>query len=218
MKTLLTIGDSFTYGDELQDTNDAWPHLLGGKLNFNVINLGHKGSSNDRMTRILLEQDIDSYDAVVIGWSKYDRREFADEGGIYDSWPRGFRTIPRFEFPWRATLIDYNTIHHSVDWMYRKYLMNIIFVQSFLEVNNKHYLMADSFSNHKSPRRYLNDDLIKKINKDKFVGWPNESMMELSGDSPRGEIGHFLELGHQRVADKIYDIFLKTYGNNRLRT
>ena len=37
MKTLYTIGDSFTYGDELDNPKDAWPYLLGNQLGYEVM-------------------------------------------------------------------------------------------------------------------------------------------------------------------------------------
>ena len=67
--------------------------------------------------------------------------------------------------------------------------------------------MLDAFGNHQGPRRRStdNNDLIKQIDKDSFLGWPNESMMEWTNRVPQGPNGHFLEQGHEQVADKIYE-------------
>ena len=46
---LLTVGDSFTYGEELSDLNNAWPCLLGKQLGWSVTNLGQPASGNTRM-------------------------------------------------------------------------------------------------------------------------------------------------------------------------
>ena len=50
---LLTVGDSFTFGEELSDVTDnvtpskfAWPEVLAGKLGWEVDNLAKSGSGN----------------------------------------------------------------------------------------------------------------------------------------------------------------------------
>ena len=89
MKKLLTVGDSFTYGEELADKTSAWPQILANKLNYSLTNLGQPSASNDKILRktidhLVREPDVD---LVVIGWSNIGRREHADEFGYYDVWP-----------------------------------------------------------------------------------------------------------------------------------
>jgi hypothetical protein len=74
--------------------------------------------------------------------------------------------------------------------------------------------MLDAFGNHLDSRRnnLQNLDLVQQINTDHFLGWPNESMMEWTKNCPTGDLwpiptgpgGHFLDQGHQIVAEKIY--------------
>ena len=215
MKKLLAIGDSFTYGEELADINNAWPYVLGHKLGYEVTNLSKPASSNYRMLRCLLEEDINKYDLVIIAWSIFDRLEVADEIGIYDIWPGGKRTLYRNQASWRGDFINYLSRHHNDDYLYRQYLMNIIYAQSYLKSNDKKYILLDAFYNHVDQRRFdpKNNDLINKIDTTHYLGWPDESMMEWTkglptGDLwaiPRGPKGHFLEEGHQIVAEKIYN-------------
>ena len=61
---LLTIGDSFTYGEELRDRNKAWPHVLGKLLDYEVTNLGQPGCSNNAMVRTAIEHS-NEYDLIV---------------------------------------------------------------------------------------------------------------------------------------------------------
>ena len=93
---LLTVGDSFTFGDELADRNVAWPFLLGKQLGYEVTNLGKPGSGNTRMVRHAVEQ-INNYDLIIIAWSHFARTELADENGFYDIWP-GCSALPHKEF------------------------------------------------------------------------------------------------------------------------
>ena len=47
---ILTVGDSFTYGAELEDRHrDSWPVVLGRKLDQGVYSLAVPAGSNDRM-------------------------------------------------------------------------------------------------------------------------------------------------------------------------
>lgn len=203
---LYTIGDSFTYGEELVDKSLAWPCLLAKKLNVDLNNLARPGSGNTRMVRHTVEQ-VDNYDLVIIAWSHFARSETADINGFYDIWP-GCSALPHKEFhPWRAEIINYNNRYHNDDYLYRQYLLNIILLQKYLRANDKKYIMLDSFGNHQANQRIAenNKDLLKQIDNTYYLGWPDESMMEWTGICARGSGGHFLEQGHELVADKIYE-------------
>lgn len=204
-KRLLTVGDSFTYGDELVDpTASAWPTLVSNKINTDLTNLGIPGRGNTRMVRAVVE-NINQIDAVIIAWSHFDRIEIADEIDVFDIWPGRINVPGKYQYPWRANITDYYSRHHSDDYLYRQYLLNIVLVQSYLKLNNKPYLMFDVFGNHQDTRRYdaKNSDLIDQIDTQYFIGWPNEAMVDWMGECPKGPRGHPLELGHQRTAEHI---------------
>jgi hypothetical protein len=205
MKKLLALGDSFTYGEELVDRSNAWAYQVGRRFNLDVVNLGQPGGSNYRALRLLLEQNIDDYALILIGYSHYDRLELADECGVYDSWPGGRRRKFREEAPWRAQIIDYITVHHDDDYLYRQYLMQIILTQSYLKHHNTPYIMMDAFGNHKAPQRFLkeNSHIVSSVDTNHFIGWPNETMAEWTAGLPQGPGGHFLEEGHEVVSQKI---------------
>lgn len=215
MKKILAIGDSFTYGEELDNLENAWPYILGKKLGCQIINKGIPGSSNYKMLRCIVESDIRDIDLVIIAWSHFDRVEVSDEAGIYEIWPGGERKGPRKEAHWRGTIIDYFSRHHDDDYLYRQYLTYIILSQAYLQFQDKKYIMLDSFGNHLDARRHHpnNQNLIKKIDTTYFLGWPNESMLEWTIHSltpvPAGPGGHFLDEGHLIVADKIYKFITK---------
>jgi len=76
VKTLFTIGDSFTYGSELDDVRNAWPHLLGKTLGYTVDNYAKPGASNDYMVRTTVEYlDAHTPNLVIIAWTTPDRLE-----------------------------------------------------------------------------------------------------------------------------------------------
>lgn len=201
---LLTVGDSFTHGDELADpTKTSWPSLLSNKLNYELTNLAKPGGGNARMVRHCIEQ-VNNYDMVIIAWSQFSRIEFADEFGFYDIWP-GMNTHRDFSFAsFRSDQIKYFTAYHNDNYLYRQYLINIILLQTFLKANNKKYIMLDAFANSDQSERYTETDLLSQIDTTYYLGWPDITMMNMAWGCPTGLKGHFLEEGHVRVAEKIY--------------
>jgi hypothetical protein len=203
---LLTVGDSFTYGEELSDLNNAWPFVLGRRLGYEVTNLAKPGSGNTRMVRHCVEQ-VNNYDLAIIAWSHFARIEMADEGGFYDLWPGGGHLPHRGWADWRWEIINYFTKYHNDDYLYRQYLLNIILIQNFFKANNKPYLMLDSFGNHQVNNRTAdgNRDLLNQIDGQFYIGWPMDTMMEWTNGAERGPRQHFLDQGHKIVADKVYN-------------
>jgi hypothetical protein len=202
---LLAVGDSFTYGDELVDRTLAWPYLVGQTLGYEVTNLAVPGGGNTQMVRSVVE-NYHEYDLIIVAWSHYARIEFADEFGIYDTWP-GHRGIAfNGELSFRLTLLEYINRHHSDKYLFNQYLLNIILLQNLLTNNNQRYLMLNAFGNnvnHIDFKKYINCNLFKQINTNNIVGQFEETMMEWVYGCNKGPGGHFLEDGHQRVANKI---------------
>jgi lysophospholipase L1-like esterase len=198
---LLTVGDSFTYGEELSNLNNSWPYLLGNKLGYEITNLAKPGSGNTRMIRHAVEQ-VNNYDMIIIAWSHFARTELADENGFYDLWP-GCSVLPHKEFsPWRSNVINYYSKHHNDQYLYNQYLINIVLIQQYLKFNNKKYIMLDTFGNNNYRK---NNKVVDQIDSTYYVGWPTTTMMEWTYKTPQGTNGHFLEQGHAIVADKIYE-------------
>tara|TARA_Y100001972_G_C7622841_1_gene312399 strand:- start:648 stop:1349 length:702 start_codon:yes stop_codon:yes gene_type:complete len=86
-KTLFVNGDSFVFGDGLENPKkEVWATKLGEKLSMDVVNLGESGGSNHRIMRTTTEWILDFfyYDPtyrtakdlyVIITWSSPDRIE-----------------------------------------------------------------------------------------------------------------------------------------------
>lgn len=206
---ILTNGDSFTYGQELSNVKLAWPHVLANKINASVVNLGEPGSSNDSILRRTLDYLVNPQstrpDLVVIGWSSAGRTEVADEAGVWDVWPGTQREL--VAVPWRATMIKYVTDYHSSTYYNKKYHQQVMLMQAFLKtlgikcvmLNNQYY---DYY------RRIFFDELpwyLDKIDTTQFIEFDRGGMIEWAEHCARGPGGHFLEDGHQIVANKIYE-------------
>lgn len=203
---ILTVGDSFTYGDELTDIKQAWPHVLQNKLSCELTNLGKPSTGNTSMVRNVVEHIAD-YDLVIIAWSHYARIEFADEHGIYDTWPGHSGVMFNGQLSYRSTLLNYINKHHDDNYLYRQYLINTLLIQNFIQQQNKKYLMLDSFGNNFNDFKHDKQisQLLTQVDDRYYIGWLKDNMTDWTYTSPRGLGGHPLEAGHQIVADKIYE-------------
>ena len=67
--------------------------------------------------------------------------------------------------------------------------------------------MLNTVFNEHYHRSYYNGmpELTTKIDQYNYLGWPTQGMCEWTYNCPMGPNGHFLEKGHQLVADKIYE-------------
>jgi len=211
-KRLLTVGDSFTYGDELDDIYAAWPYRLASLLDYQVVNLGQSGCSNTSILRRTISEVVntpESYDLVVIGWTSPGRIEWKDHVGVaYDIWP-GFQVRGDFfeMHPWREELVTYLNKYHNVEYLFEQYVINVLSLQSYLKANNISYVMLDitgkDYYKKSSPP---DTQLIQQIDKNNFIGWgwDGVGMTEMAKGCPRGPKGHPLAEGHQKIANQIY--------------
>lgn len=210
IKHILAVGDSFTYGEELENRDNAFPYYLAKGMKANVVNLGQPSGGNTQMVRNVMDYVIsgEPVDLVIIGWTSPGRMEFADANGIFDIWP-GYsgNLFKRDGQDWRMELLDYINKHHDPEYLYRKYLTDVILLQDFLKQRNIKYVMMSVVTNEYYHKTYHNDDAIfpKQIDATNFLGWPNEGMAEWTNGCKRGPRGHFLEEGHRKVTAKLYE-------------
>lgn len=213
---LLTLGDSFTYGEELENPiEQSWPSILAHKIGYRLVNLGTPGNSNPAICRQLLSHFAagveETPNLVVIGWSSPGRMEFGDMSGNFSVWPGNTGRLITKNRPWREELVKYINQYHSNDLLFEIYLQQVIMVQSFLKEHKIPYLMCNTVGNE-----YYKNSLLQKfgyyvpmIDKERFIGWSEEGMAEWTYGCAKGPRGHFLNEGHEVVANKIYD-YLRT--------
>jgi lysophospholipase L1-like esterase len=197
---IVTVGDSFTYGEELADRNAAWPYQVAKQLSLPVINLGIPSGGNTQIVRNVVEQ-ASADDLVVIGWASPGRMEFADEEGVYDIWP-GY--TGKWVHHSRKELVNYINKHHYDEHIYKQYLVNVILAQSFLKLHAIRYIMMSVASNEYYKNKFKNDfiELRNKVDASYFVK-PGSGMAEWTYGLPKGPNGHFLDEGHQVVANNV---------------
>lgn len=192
---ILTIGDSFTFGTELKHrVKDAWPYLLGQP----VLNLGMGGSSNDRIFRLAIEETIkQKYDIVIIGWAFPNRLEVFDNGR-----PKCVNIHNSRNLSW---VNDYFKYSFNEDFRFRQWFSQVIALQEYFKSIDQRYIfcnVAGLIWRYTEYRKEI-DFILDKIDSTYYPGWPDNGMIEWAADCAKGPNGHPLELGHQRIAEKI---------------
>lgn len=210
---LYTVGDSFTYGDELSDPKkDSWPAVLSDKLSMSLINEGRSGVGNEYIVKKTI-QAVSKYrpSLVIIAWTSCGRIEFADQYGVYDIWPgcssRAFSEDRSSKLEYRHELIKYVNQHNNDMHEYRRWLRNVILLQSFLQNQSIDYIMCNVFDNQHRFEKYYKDnqEYYELIDHTRFLGWPKDGMVEWAHRTPKGPGGHPLEEGHKKIAEEIYE-------------
>jgi hypothetical protein len=172
-----------------------------------LINDGRPGVGNEYIVKQTIKAVAKHKPKlVVVAWTSCGRQEHADEWGVYDIWPaHNRRKFNNKELGFRLPLIDYITKYNNALHEYRTWLRQVVLLQSHLQVNNQPYLFCSTHDNqHRFGQYYtLCQDYYDLIDHAKFAGWPNDGMVEWAYGTPHGPSGHFLEQGHQRVADEI---------------
>ena len=91
---LYTIGDSFTYGAELDEPKkQAWPRLVADRLGYKLVNLAKPGASNDYIIRATVEfLETRTPDIAIIAWTTPHRLEIDEIQCTPNSRPDVFET------------------------------------------------------------------------------------------------------------------------------
>ena len=211
---ILTLGCSFTYGSELPDcTTDnfpecdqpsalAWPCLLAARLNATVDNLAKPGGSNARMYRLAMDQaSRETYDLVVVAWTDHSRLDLQYRNRDYPC--TAHSTGVHARFPW---IKDYYAEHHSDSHSWQRWLTEVIGLQSWFQQREQQYRFLSFQEILWGPEVRQYPHLLAQVDADRYIGWrENHGMTEFMGDCPKGPGGHPLELGHQRIAEHIYE-------------
>ena len=210
---VLTVGDSFTYGDELSNRIEtAWPYLLAKQNVWQVTNLGKGGGSNDRNVRVVFEEIKNQYDLIIVAWTTYDRFEINrtnnnGQSSRINPVDISITLAEKMKYKWA---LEYYLNHHDRFYSYQKWLREIILLQSYLKQLGQRYIFCSTFGIWSDLRETSFNDFMPKldyltgqVDSKFYVDWPQWGMTDWMGDCPTGPGGHPLELGHQRIAEKI---------------
>jgi len=218
-KILYSIGDSFTYGDELENPEiECYPYLLSQKLGCELVNEALPAASNDWMFRKTVQwisnQNLDDIFMVIVGWSNPNRRE------------------ENFNFYWGGSMMYFEKWNwwnygknKTISKFISKYLRNpqlsyfksftyILTLQEFLKSKNIKYLFYDPYVNI-----FLQDDwyyenmadiknVVDNIDKRFYVGPEIEGRCVIEGQIKENtNIDRHPNMDeHKWLAEKIYNI------------
>jgi len=218
-KILYTIGDSFTYGDELENPEtECYPYLLSKKLGCELVNEALPGASNDWMFRKTVQwisnKNLDDIFMVIVGWSNPHRREENFEfywGGSdkyfdrWNWWNQGeHKTISKFisKYLWNTRLSYFKSVTY------------ILTLQEFLKSKNIKYLFYDPYVNI-----FLQDDwyyenmadiekVIDSIDKRFYVGPEIDGRCVVEGQAKENNVTgrHPNADEHKWLSEKLYGI------------
>ena len=205
---IYTIGDSFTYGEEVPNREvDAYPYVLARMLDKEVVNLGKPATGNYRIVKRAMDVVLNEKpDLVVIGWSDPARQEFGDDIGISDLWAGRDHSRMQSCNDHRINLIKYMTAYDVPGYYYAKWLRQIILVQALCRANNINCVMFSACNAEDWNRNYINNEpLAQHVDATTYVGWPLSGSTEWCFKQPHGPGGHPLEQGHQTIANQLYE-------------
>jgi hypothetical protein len=190
---LYTLGDSFTYGEELLDpATQSWPALLAEQLDYELINRGQPGCGNSYIIKTAIKEIPKLQpDLVIVAWTSCGRMEFADRYSVYDIWP-GCNLRWERPYPHRDTLIKYITSYNNELHQYRSWLRSVILLQDFLKLRNIRYKFLSAFDNLSLHQKYSkhSQEYVTLVDTDNFVGWPDQEIITWCYGYPHEPRGH----------------------------
>lgn len=207
VKRLIAHGCSFTYGEELADPPSySWPSLVAKKLDVELANMAKPSYSNDGLVQDIVRMDPDQDDLVIVCWTTYLRMYLQDDLGWYTTvaTKRGTGGI---DWDRRERIVHDLLSSNADDWLYERWLSQVILLQSFLDAKAIKYLFFSAFDNQARYDIYKKKfyNLHNRINQHRFIGWPNEGFVEWAYGCSIGPRGHPLEEGHAKVALKVLE-------------
>jgi len=142
---ILTIGDSWTYGEDSSDpTTMSWPAQMARKYGVEVVNLGRPGCSNPRAARVGIEELCRdrAYDYVIFPLAPASRAEILRNGKYQQIWANSPDSTPLekiyadYWHPWNDVQ---NTLMLSFYFMHSLHSMNIPLYITGLSLHPQQY-------------------------------------------------------------------------------
>jgi hypothetical protein len=229
-------GCSSTYGDELpSETREAttWAAQVAKHYNCDFFNAATSGGTNGRIVSHVIEH-IDQFDKFYIQWTHASRFTLVDPANWYEVHFNGMLRHDRYKDRPQFLIFAkyYYTYWHNSLFEFKKWLEEIILLQTFFKYHNKPYLMVSTTNNYYDTYSAGTNTFIDKVGKliditnfdDQMLMAQHKKIQNLLGQIdfkffippttwnfhaakhlPRGPNGHPLEEGHLLVAHYIID-------------
>ena len=213
MSRLIAFGDSFTFGQYLEDQGGwnrerlAWPTVLGAKLNLEVVNNAVPGFSNVEILATILDFKFKKDDLVIVGWTFVQRDVVFRKDTLFKIGEAGNFLLPigggnRKLSPWTNDPICKQWLNIYTDYdLGIKSGLHIHHAELYLDsigVQQYHFLshiqsynpFEKSLKWIKKPKNLIKNLIFKRI--------------DLALDNAHPGIK-----SHQQLADKLYDHITK---------
>ena len=173
---ILVNGCSFTSGEE---SPVAWPQLIP-----NTINIAQPGASNDYILHSTVNyvENNEKPTHAIIAWTTPNRIEISGKHLTATSGRKYGAIVDEVYKDW------------DMFWARDRFYSSVKLLHAYLKQKRITHLFVSAFeiqhfAQGKPPAPWL--------------GWPQAGFVEWMWDCPKGPGGHPLELGHQRIAEKI---------------
>jgi len=230
MKTLVALGDSWTYGSELQNIEDAWPYRLAGRIGCSqVVNLGKEASSIYHLPLQIAEFEKLGISAPVFAVGLTDEARVMMWNTRGGDWHK-LTGVP--ELAKNPELTNYmKEFASEVDtFAFREYNLGLIltWVQNYFIANNFQYVMYKQFNNLET--RFFDQmldktkihrqgisilaDLADYIPASNFSPYGNAwSFYDVVTNNKyfQGKIAHPNEHGHEKIAELLETLYVNSY-------
>lgn len=229
MKTLVALGDSWTYGYELEDRNMAWPHKLANLLGCSqVLNLGKPASSIYHLPLQIAEFEKSGVTNPIffIGVTDESRYMFWEQKR--NDWYE-LTGVPELskEPELSNFLKEFSVVADTAQ--YREYYLGVIltWLQNYCKSNGYQYVIFKQFTNIST--RWFKDLLdlqyvynggttimadLTDLEPEEFDTDVEPYDFELAvNNNPyfTDKIAHPCNRGHQRMAELLCDFYQQAY-------
>jgi hypothetical protein len=158
-----------------EESDVAWPELI-----TDTVNIAVPGASNDYILRSTVDYvDNNKVDYVIVAWTSPNRIELPNKHLTSNSYKKYGPVV-------NSVFAEWDTA-----WAYKKFLTQTKLLDKYLTMPHVFISTFDI------------QPLAEGTGLDCWFGWPELGIVEWMGDCPKGPGGHPLELGHQRIAEKI---------------
>lgn len=173
---ILVNGDSFTAGAE---SPIAWPQLIP-----NTVNIAMPGASNDYIMHSTVKyiEETETPTHAIIAWTTPHRIEIS-----------GKHLTPTSNLKY-GKVVDEIFKDWDMLWARQRFMSTVKLMHAYLETKNIPHLFVSAFDIQ---------PWVMGPPPAPWLGWPRSGFVEWMWDCPKGPGGHPLELGHQRIAEKI---------------
>jgi hypothetical protein len=218
--TILVLGDSFSFGAELADQPPAdqidehglfwtvpqttkvqplapsvysWPSLIEQMTGHEVVNMSLLGGSNGRIFRLAVSESLTKkYDMIICAWTSHSRQDWSYNGKELPV-SAALASAPKF-----SGVREFYKTHYDDTLALQATRAQIIALQNHLKFIKQAYRFVNTFSLslEVADRRYIDTNNYIQL---------GSTMLQWCKNLPSGPGGHFLEQGHQLVAETIYE-------------